>query len=206
MEYLEKFIFRTRKYTIEELGIQVEDNGIFKSTRRFYKYENIGNELNYTRDEIASKVLLIIGLIGSSIYLSTKYEIIGYILGFAFISFSISLIISILKNTSHIGTISFRNSNTVNDTELYLKSDLPFSNKTQEFIDSIRDGKIENSFKKILKSNQHGYQYIKQNYISQLTNLRTNLQLTEIEFQTLQNRLNDFFIENNIQENHNKEE
>ena len=205
MKYLEKHLLRKRTYIVEDSGVNVEDNGIFKSTRRFFKFESIGNEVNYTREEIASKILLILGLLGSSMYLVQKYELLGYVLAFAFISISLSMAISIIKNSSHIGTVSFRNSSQVNDTELYLKTDIPFSVETQNFIDSLRQANIEYSFGKILVVHTN-YQHIKQNYTNQLNGLRDRLMLSQDEYSSLENRMTEFFTKNNVKDKYDEEE
>ncbi|MCB0631345.1 MAG: hypothetical protein R2824_17115 [Saprospiraceae bacterium] len=205
MEYQEKHPFRTRRYRIEEYGVSVNDDGAFKSTRRFFSFDDIGNEINYTRDEVASKILLIFGLISSSIYLGLKYELIGYVLAFAFISISVSMAINVIKNTSYIGTVLFKNSATVNDSELYLKTDIPLSEKATEFIEALRYAKIEYYFNKIIET-KHKYIVYQQDYQIQLNGLKERLKLNNEEYDLLNKRLTIFFKEQNVGESHQEEE
>ena len=113
--------------------------------------------------------------------------------------------ISIIKNSSHIGTVSFKNSSQVNDTELYLKTDIPFSVETQNFIDSLRQANIEYSFGKILVVHTN-YQHIKQNYTNQLNGLRDRLMLSQDEYSSLENRMTEFFTKNNVKDKYDEEE
>lgn len=204
MIYHEKHLLRSRIYEIDEKGVSVKDNGYFKSTIRYFKFDSIGDEINYTQDEILTRILIVLALVSSSIYVVINYEIWGFILAFGFGCISVSVFINVLKKTSFVGTISFRNSNEVSDSELYLKSNIPFSEETQAFLDNLRLAKIKFYFKNIL-SNHHHYQLNQQHFITQLNGLKGKFTLSQIEYDDLYAELVNYFELNNIKEFDNEE-
>jgi len=197
MIYTEKLLFRTRKYELLEHGIQVYDNGIFRSSYRHYDYEKIGNQVNYEKGDIVLKSITIVSIIFLLYFIGSKIESFTTIAIPVFILILLVYISSIFKYSSYKGTIYFSNTDRINGDEFYLKTNFPLSKNSKEFTQQLRNRKVEYSYNKMITSYK-SQNYTQLNYRNRFEQLNDQLKLSNQEYFSLKEKLDTYFDEENI--------
>ena len=196
--YEDKLLFRKRRYSLDEFGISVEDIGLFKTSNKFHTYENVSPRHDYLRDDIINRMFAIIILFTLSFYLFWKFsDSIWVIIAFLAIMTGISIGLNILKESSYKGTLLFGGSGSIDDKNLYFKTSYPLSEDLKDFLSELRQAKIDFHYRQLLERNQN-HQMTQDIYLNALNGLRQRVMLSEEEYDSLLERLKQYFQDNNI--------
>ncbi len=200
MIYKEKLWLRERIFTIDDFGVSVYDKGFFKTFKRHYKFDQIGESVNFISSDLLKNIIYSILWIGLSIYFFQSQIKYSLILTLASIMILIIYLVSIIKNSTYLGTIFFSNNKKPRGHDIYLKSQYPFPEETNSFLKLLRQKTIDYSYNSFIERNKVHKLY-KENYRNNLLSLKEKYKLTEKEYKALCEKLNDFLDLNNISNN-----
>lgn len=200
MKYHESLFLRKRTFELDKYGITIEDSGLFRTISRFIKLENITSKYKFYKESIIDKIILSISFLSLSIYIFLNHndDAIFLIVATIFTLFSLYVISDVIKNSNYKGTLHFGNRPSAENGTLYFKTNYPVNSELQNFIEKIREFKIDREYQNIAERKVH--KSIRQHYRNEISNLKEKLFLTDEEFDALNEKLEIFFEENEIPE------
>jgi len=210
MDYKEELFLRKRVFTLEEHGIDIIDQGIFRTTRNYIKYGDISSSTRFKKENINDKILSITLILTLSIIIILKSDLDIFLMISAIILIVSSAywIIYLIKYSSYKGTLFLNDKKSTADDKLHLKTNYPMSEQTNQFIKAIRKHKLNYHLNQIINPDvENGFYFQSQRQLnSQLAKLKYSILLSDNEFNAMKEILADYYKNNDIPEIYSRNE